>query len=295
MTIKEIKYCFKKQLEDFYPSEELESFFHLLSEKYLCLSRLEIALNPDREISKKETILFETALLNLKQKEPIQYIIGDTEFYSLPFKVTNAVLIPRSETEELVDWIINERRENREERRENRKEKIEKQTILDIGTGSGCIAISLAKNLTNVKLTAIDISSEALKIAKHNAHINHVEVDFLEVDILNLKRSFSKFDIIVSNPPYVREAEKEEMQSNVLDYEPKIALFVSNHDPLLFYRKIAEFAKNHLRNNGFLFFEINEYLPIETKKMLLNLGFSDIELKKDIFGKYRMIKCIYNE
>jgi len=190
-------------------------------------------------------------------------------------------LIPRPETEELVDWIVKDSKNSSSIR------------IIDIGTGSGCIAISLAKNLPNAEVFAIDISPEALKIAKHNAKINSVKVHFIETDILNTTTLSNTFDVIVSNPPYVRELEKEQMQQNVLANEPHIALFVKNENPLLFYNKISDLAKTHLLKNGDLYFEINQYLGIETKALLKSKGFKNIELKKDIYAVNRMIKASY--
>jgi release factor glutamine methyltransferase len=218
----------------------------------------------------------------LQHFEPIQYILGETEFYGLPFKVTPATLIPRPETEELVDWILAHYNKNH-------------KTLLDIGTGSGCIAITLAKNLPSLEISAMDISEETLKIASENAKDHKVGVIFSKVDILNALALPQKYDIIVSNPPYVRNSEKKNMQKNVLDYEPTMALFVEDDNPLLFYSKIAALAKNYLNPKGFLFFEINEYLGKEVIQLLKRESFSEIELKKDFFGKDRMIKCTVGE
>lgn len=189
-------------------------------------------------------------------------------------------LIPRPETEELVEWILI-----------NPEFKFQNPQFLDIGTGSGCIAISLAKNLPNAKVSALDISEEALKIAKGNAKLNKVEVDFFQTDILAAETLSKKYDVIVSNPPYVRELEKKQMQQNVLKYEPYSALYVKDEDPLLFYRAISRLAKNHLNPGGKLFFEINEYLAYEMTELLKAEGFKNIEIKKDIYGKDRMLKC----
>ncbi|SRX76052.1 peptide chain release factor N(5)-glutamine methyltransferase [Aequorivita antarctica] len=287
MTLKELKTDFQNPLIGLYPSEEIQSFFNILSEEYLRLSRIEMALNPERIISEEASEKFQRALLRLKNHEPIQYILGETEFYGLLFKVNSNTLIPRPETEELVEFIISEQKLT--------AQNPQLTTILDIGTGSGCIAISLAKNLFNSKLSALDISNEALKIAQENANLNNAEVEFFQVDILKTKTLPKQYDIIVSNPPYVRELEKKQMQQNVLEYEPESALYVSNEDPLLFYRTISHLAKNHLRPNGKLFFEINEYLSEELNALLNSEGFRNIVIKKDIFGKDRMIKCSLNE
>ena len=230
---------------------------------------------------------FQKAIFRLKIHEPIQYIIGETEFYGLPFKVNKHTLIPRPETEELVEWIYIEF--------SNQQSTINNQQFLDIGTGTGCIAISLAKNLPNAKVSALDISEEALKIAQQNAEMNKVKIDFFQTDILAAETLPKKYDVIISNPPYVRELEKKQMQQNVLKHEPESALYVSNEDPLLFYRAISHLAKKHLNPEGKLFFEINEYLADELTALLEGEGFKNIQVKKDIFGKDRMIKCSLNE
>ncbi len=275
-----LKNEFLNSLENTYSKEESEYYFNLLANHYLHLSRVDIALNPNTIVYEKDLNLFYDALKKLKNQEPIQYILGETEFYHTVFNVNKNVLIPRPETEELVDWIIQDAKNHPSE-----------ISILDIGTGSGCIAISLAKNLhANVK--ALDISKKALEVVKKNAIFNEVTIDLLEENILDSTLLFqNKLDIIVSNPPYVREMEKQQMHQNVLENEPHLALFVSDKNPLLFYTKIANFAKKNLDKNGKLYFEINEYLGNETVKMLQNKGFKNIILKKDLFGKDRMIRC----
>ena len=285
MKIKDLKSVFTTQLSEVYPSEEIESFFTILSEYFLNYTRLETVLNAEESLSEEIIENFENAISRLKRQEPIQYICGKTEFYSLPFKVDEYTLIPRPETEELVQWIIDDM--NNECR--------ESQTLLDIGTGSGCIAIALAKNLKDLKVSALDFSPEALEMAHKNSVLNGVKVIFFELDILNTQNLPQQYDIIVSNPPYVRELEKTNMRSNVLKYEPKSALFVADKDPLLYYRKIARLANQHLAGTGRLYFEINEYLSDELKELLETEGFASIEVRKDIFGKERMIKCSVHE
>ena len=285
MTIKKYRQYFINSLEDLYSIEELQSIFYLLAEKLLHLSRIDITLQLDNTLTSDEEINFNQAIDRLKIYEPVQYILGETEFFGYPFLVNKQVLIPRPETEELVSWII---------------EDVDKKetTILDIGTGSGCIAISLAKKLNNAVVSAIDISNKAIEVAKKNALINNVNVEYSSVDVLNFEDKLvlqdkwkSKFDIIVSNPPYVRMQEKKLMQLNVIDHEPDIALFVEDDDPLLFYRKISQLSKQYLRHHGTLYLEINEYLGLEMEKMLNKAGFKHVLLKKDMFGKNRMIKC----
>lgn len=280
MQIHQFKKQFFSELSVIYPQTEVQSFFNLLVEFQLNLSRVELALLPDFEIKTDDLLFFLNSLSDLKSQKPIQYIIGETEFYSLPFNVNKHVLIPRSETEELVAWIIKD------------YQYIKNIKILDIGTGSGCIAISLSKNLPNAEVYAIDISPEALKVAKNNSKINHVNIQFIEADILSLKKLSLSFDIIVSNPPYVRESEKKQMQQNVLANEPHLALFVKTENPLLFYEKISELAKLHLNNNGSLYVEINQYIGDKIVELLENKGFKNIQLKKDLHDVDRMVKAI---
>ncbi len=285
MTIKKYREYFINSLEDLYPIEELQSIFYLLASKYLNLSRIDIALQFDDTLTSDEEINFNQAIDRLKIYEPVQYILEETEFFGYPFLVNKQVLIPRPETEELVAWII-----------EDVKEK--ETTLLDIGTGSGCIAISLAKKLNDASVTAIDVSKEAIDVAKKNSAQNHTKIEFMEVDVLHFKDNVelqqklnSKFDIIVSNPPYVRIKEQELMRPNVLKHEPDLALYVANETPLLFYKKIVQLSNLYLKAGGRLYFEINEYLGNELKKMLMEEGFKHVQIKKDMFGKDRMIKC----
>ena len=283
MTIPELRNNFIINLHTSYPKEEIVSFFYLLAEHRMNLKRVDIALNSATNISNKDKDYFLNAIEKLKQEIPIQYIIGSTEFYGLPFYVDKNVLIPRPETEELVSLILQNTKA---------KSKKPKTKILDIGTGSGCIAISLAKNLSTAEVWALDVSKKALLVAKKNAESNKVNIQFLNDDILNISVLPINFDIIVSNPPYVRELEKKEIKNNVLQNEPHLALFVKNENPLLFYDRIADLAKKYLTKNGQLFFEINQYLVRETIALLKNKGFQNIELKKDIFEKDRMIKAV---
>ena len=278
MTIKQIKRVFTSELSSIYPVTEIDSFFNILSEEYLGLNRVDLALkfNDNIKIPKE----FHDALNDLIDQKPIQYILNKTTFYGLDFIVNTDVLIPRPETEELVDWIINDNKS------------IKNLNILDIGTGSGCIAISLAKNLDKSNVTALDISKQAIKTANKNADNNKVFIDFIEEDILNSNYQFTnKLDVIVSNPPYVRDLEKKEINDNVLKNEPHLALFVSDENPLLFYNAIADFSLKNLKENGILYFEINQYLGKETVDLLKIKGFKNIILKKDIFNNDRMIKA----
>jgi len=285
MILKEFKLFFNEALSAIYPKTEIDSFFFILMEEKLKLQRIDTVLKPDFLITKKNLIDLKTIVKRLQKEEPIQYIIGNTEFYGLPFFVDKNTLIPRPETEELVAWVLNETKVLA-------NNKTIELSILDIGTGTGCIPISLAKNLTSLNISAIDISPEALLIAKQNAILNKVTIEFIELDILNTESLPQEYDVIISNPPYVRELEKEEIKNNVLKNEPHLALFVADENPLIFYNKIADLAKQQLSKNGMLFFEINQYLGKETVNMLVKKGFKNIQLKKDLFGKDRMIKCV---
>ncbi|MCG2461098.1 peptide chain release factor N(5)-glutamine methyltransferase [Flavobacteriaceae bacterium F89] len=279
MHLKEIKNIFHKELDSRYPKEEVDSFFAMMMEHYLGLDRFALALKPNLIVTKEEEQPFFEGITELRLERPIQYILGKAHFMGMDLLVNENVLIPRPETEELVRWILSEPRTKNQEPR-----------ILDIGTGSGCIAIALAKNLPRAKVYALDISKEALEVAKKNAARNEVEVNFVKADILKIDTIHEKFDIIVSNPPYVRELEKGEINNNVKRYEPELALFVSDRDPLIFYKRIVQFSLGSLRKEGLLFFEVNQYLATETRRLLENPNFSEIELRKDLYGNDRILK-----
>ena len=291
MLLKTYKTNFLQELSLLYDEKEIESFFYIVLESFHNLKRIDLALNPAIAMNEMQLQLWESLLSDLKKEKPIQYILGRTEFYGLPFLVNESTLIPRPETEELVEWVVVE----------SQKSKVENLKILDIGTGSGCIAISLAKNIPNAEVFAIDVSEKALITAKKNAEINNVAINFITTNILQINdlkeittqnsKFITHFDIIVSNPPYVRNLEKTEIKTNVLEYEPHLALFVEDNNPLLFYRKIAQLATKNLSKNGKLYFEINQYFGKETVELLENLGFTNIELRKDIYGNDRMISC----
>lgn len=282
MKIKEYRSHFIQELTPIYDAGEAESFFYLILEEKQRLKRIDLALTPDLEFSIDEILVWDTILDQLKLEIPIQYLLGKTSFYGLDFQVNEAVLIPRQETEELVDWIISTHKLTNLNR---------SVRILDIGTGSGCIAISLAKNIKNATVCAIDVSEDALATAKKNALSNNVEVTFISQNILEAIDLQQQFDIIVSNPPYVRNVEKHEIKKNVLDHEPHLALFVEDHDALIFYKKIAELAQKNLVVGGQLFFEINQYLGPEMLHLLQIMNFTNIELRKDIYGNDRMTRA----
>ena len=280
MKVKQLSEIFLKELSLIYPSQEIKSITYVAFNQILKFSKSDMLLRKEEHIDEAKLLDLQDILFKLKQEIPIQYILGATEFYGLNFSVTPDVLIPRHETEELVDWIINENIEN-------------KVKILDIGTGSGCIAIALKKHLPNSNVFAIDISEKAICVANENALKNNTEIHFFNFDILNVPQNtlLHDFDIIVSNPPYVTESEKIYMKNNVLKNEPHNALFVFDNNPLIFYKAIADFVLQINKKNTTLFFEINENLAKPLFEMPLKKGFFDIELKKDINGKFRMLKC----
>ncbi|SDW87267.1 release factor glutamine methyltransferase [Flavobacterium degerlachei] len=282
MKIKQYRDLFIEMLSPIHGEGEAESFFYLILEAKHQLKRIDLALRPDLDFSDAEILVWNTLVDQLKLEIPVQYLLGTTSFYGLDFKVNSSVLIPRPETEELVEWIIESQKSIAES---------QKLRILDIGTGSGCIAISLAKNIPDASVHAIDVSEKALATAKKNAETNKVDVNFIIQNILQTEDLGQQFDVIVSNPPYVRNLEKQEIKKNVLDNEPHLALFVEDNDALIFYRKIAELAHKNLVPNGQLFFEINQYLGKETVALLAEMNFKNIELRKDIYGNDRMIKA----
>ena len=264
-----------------FPQGEIERLIFLIFEKIRGYSRTQFLLSKEEELEESELLEIESIVGRLKNQEPIQYILGVTEFYGLPFYTVPGVLIPRPETEELVQWIIGEN-------------KLQSPNILDMGTGSGCIAIALGKHIPTARVTALDVSPICLQTAERNAKLNDTLLSVMEYDILKQSpsASFPALDIVVSNPPYVREKEKPEMQKNVLDYEPELALFVPDDNPLLFYERIAAFALHHLKAHGRLYFEINEAFGNECVQLLEEKGYFDIELKKDINGKDRMLRAV---
>lgn len=276
----------KKQLQDvlkgLYEEREATLMSEMVFEKLTGLARIQQLLEKNKTIENAQMQQLEVWKKELLQHRPIQYVLGESWFMGMPFFVKEGVLIPRPETEELVHWIL---------------ETMDGKTgnVLDIGTGSGCIAISIAKNNPNLNVSAIDKSLDALEIAKKNSQLLNTSVTFQQRDILSVSENdfAEKWDLIVSNPPYITENERKDMSDNVLEFEPEMALFVPNTDPLLFYRKIAEIATIILHSGGYLFFEINEKFGKETVDLLSLLGFKDIVLKKDLQGKDRMVKALW--
>lgn len=272
----------EQELKGLYPKTEILAFTRLILEHVCWLNYTEQVLSRDNPLADQFRIKINEMVKRLQFYEPIQYILGETEFLGLKILVSPSVLIPRPETEELVQWVC-------------KTQLPDSPDLLDAGTGSGCIALALKKLIPNAKVKAFDISLQALEVARNNAAINNLEVDFFDADILKWENfSWQKFNIIVSNPPYVRESEKKIMEKNVLKYEPQNALFVADNDPLLFYRRILEFTRRYLSKKGWLFFEINETFGSQLIELIQQYGFSETEIKKDLYGKSRMLRCRKN-
>jgi len=281
--IKDIVQFFKNELKEFYDEREIRSFINIVFQEFTSLNAAQLQISGDKTVSESTMLKIKFAINDLKTYKPIQYILGKTMFYDIEINVNPYVLIPRPETEELVHWIISDYSKTT-----GYKE------ITDIGCGSGCISLALKKYIMNSKIIAIDISDEAIKVAEKNALNNSLSIDFFQMDIFDKKNwsELPKSDIIVSNPPYVCQKEKEVMQANVLNFEPHLALFVDNDTPLIFYNTIADFAIINLKTDGSLYFEINENFAVETTELLKSKGFSECEIRKDMQHKARMLKAI---
>lgn len=279
-TIADLHARFKEELNHHFSQREIDQFFAMTFDELLGYSRAELQIRRDQRLSDAHLAMVEVVLKGLQLHKPIQYLLGHTEFYGLRFKVDSHVLIPRPETEELVRWITYEAGNST-------------KSILDLGTGSGCIAISLKKSLPHVNVYAVDKSIEALNLAKKNAELNDVGIEFFAFDLLKQESlGFRNFDIMVSNPPYVTLDDKQKMEKNVVDNEPHLALFVPADDPLVFYRKIVDLADGHLNKGGKIFFEINESFGQEIRSLLADRGFTSVEIKNDLNGRPRMAKGI---
>ncbi|MGF7230537.1 peptide chain release factor N(5)-glutamine methyltransferase [Arachidicoccus sp.] len=284
MTIHIAQNSLKQTLTKPYGAQEASNIANLVLEKITGLSRIDRLINKETELDALQISLLQKYTQQLIQNRPVQYVLGEADFAGLSFLVDESVLIPRPETEELVSWVV----ETLGQRNVD---------ILDVGTGSGCIAVALKSKLSNAQISAIDISLNALNMAEKNALRNHTKVNFFRVDILEETawKDLDEFDCIISNPPYIALNEKESMAANVLNYEPHSALFVTNSEPLVFYKKIAQFAKLHLKNDGRLFFEINENFGEEIVGLLQTIGFQNVEIKRDLQGKDRMVNCLFKK
>lgn len=277
MELKSFKNEFTSSLSKIYDSPEAEQLFYIALEEILDWKRIDFIMKTPFELPVEKASQFKNVLADLVSEKPIQYIFNKAYFYGLDFYVNENTLIPRQETEELVEWILNTIAKN----------PAKKWRLLDIGTGSGCIPITIAKMAKNVEVSSMDISKKAIEVAKQNAQANNVTINFIHQSILETDL-LENYDLIVSNPPYVRNLEKVEIKNNVLVHEPHLALFVEDDDPLIFYKKIVALAEKSLTENGYLFFEINQYLGKETLE-LFNEHFTNVELRKDFVGNDRMI------
>lgn len=277
--IRDLVHEMRSELREVYPEREINSIIPLVMNRFTHLTKPHhLHLYQDDTANASQISHIKDIIKQLKSGKPIQQILGETEFYDLTIKIKPSVLIPRQETEELVDWIIDDFQDK-------------PVRILDIGTGSGCIALALARNMEKAEVHALDVSREAVELAKENARINKTPVNVFQTDILNDDNPPGHYGLIVSNPPYVRESEKKFMHKNILEHEPHQALFVDDKNPLFFYRKILKFAQNHLSPKGWVYFEINEAMGQEMVRLLGKEGYHNIRLKKDLNGKNRMIKA----
>lgn len=279
--IGDIRSHYRRKLMATFTEKEADSLLFLILMEYTSLTKAGIIAFHEQTVSESTLLKIHFCVKDLLKQKPIQYVLGKTEFFGLPFIVNSKVLIPRPETEELVDWVIQDCKLKKDLK------------IIDLGTGSGCIAITLKKSLPSSEITAIDVSDFALEVAAANADLNSASIQFERFDLLDLdnwKRD-TVYDVIVSNPPYVRQQEKLEMKKNVLDYEPDIALFVDDADPLVYYRAIIGFANKYLVEGGGLYCEINQYLHEEVENLFNDSGFEYVNLKKDFKNNFRFLSC----
>ena len=282
VTISEIQKDFRDALSPIYGDREAKSITKLVFEKELELSSLHLTFERFRILTQPQQQNLQAILQRLLRHEPVQYVLGEADFFGLKFKVNPNVLIPRPETEELVEWVIAIAKQN----------PVNELNILDIGTGTGCIPVALAKTLTSANIEACDISEGALQLANENNTLNATEVKFFKLDILNESLNDNSYDIIISNPPYIAQTEKNDLAQNVLNFEPHLALFAPAEDALIFYKVIAEKAYAALKSNGALLFEINTAKGLEVVNLLKGLNYKNVELKADINGNDRMVKGI---
>lgn len=274
---------FRGELERVYDLAEVKKMYQLVMEQLFGLLPHDLVLQADRRISESEFLKVRTIVKGLEREEPLQYLLGKGWFYGLELTVNKHVLIPRQETEELVQWVVDDVRDR----------KMRSPQVLDIGTGSGCIALALKHTLSDAEVWAVDVSAQALEVAKTNASRLDLSVGFDLADVLKTElHPGKKFDVIVSNPPYVTQAEIAQLRTNVVAHEPHLALFVPNNDPFLFHRKIAQIALEKFNSGGMLFFEINEYLGKELCNVLTGMKFESVDLRKDLNKKQRFIRCI---
>ncbi len=277
----ELKDQYIDQLSAIYSTSESRKLFFVLTEYFFGIDQIHLALEPDKRISESEMLVLHKAVKELLNHKPIQYVTGVASFFDMNLKVNESVLIPRPETEELVQLIL-------------QKEKKNHPAIIDIGTGSGCIALAIKKNMTEARVTAVDISIEALNVVRQNMQTHQVDIELLQMDILSPASytGLSVFDVVVSNPPYVTQSDKEKMQKNVLDYEPAQALFVDDDQPLIYYEAIVQFCQKHLISNGRIYFEINEQKGSEVVRLMKENDYKKVMLHNDMHGKERFATAV---
>ena len=285
---------FVERLKTIYDERESANIADWVFDSIANNKRLDRFTHKEKEFSNSTIQQLNAVLQRLLAHEPVQYILGEAWFYKMKFFVNEHVLIPRPETEELVEWVVEEIRNKKLEIRNKGVSQLitNNSTILDIGTGSGCIAVALKKELQNAEVFAVDVSEDALQVAKKNALDQNAVINFIQFDFLNedVWQTLPTFDVIVSNPPYIPEDEKNKLAKNVTEYEPHLALFVANDDPFIFYKKIASFAAMHLKQNGKFFVEVHEDYSEEVQQIFAKKNFTT-EIKKDMYGRERMIKA----
>lgn len=284
MTINDAFYGLKLRLQSIYDAQEAAAIAHEVLWSVTGLEKMERLMKKDLELTEEQQTKFDHYAAGLQKGEPMQYVLEEAWFMDRAFYVNNTVLIPRPETEELVDWII-----------KDQQHRTNSFSILDIGTGSGCIPVSLRLALPKASVSSMDVSADALVVARHNAVTLQADVHFYENNFLDTATwaDFPKYDIIVSNPPYIPESDKESMHSNVKDHEPSLALFVPNDDVLLFYRNIADFGLTHLHNEGVVYCELHLEYAQATQQLFDAKGYSNVEIRKDMHGNWRMLKAIF--
>ena len=283
MTLIDVRNYYRKTLKDYYSKNEIDFYFKILINSFFNWDSTLIALNPKKQLTILESSKLIKTINNLKKFKPIQYITGESFFMGLKFKVNRNVLIPRQETEELVEWIINDNRDFQN-----------KINVIDIGTGSGCIAISLSKKKRNFNLTAIDNSDRSLLVAKENARLNKVKINFINNDILKPLNDKTIYDIIISNPPYIADSEIKNIEDKVLKFEPYNAIFVDKKNPLIFYKAIIDFSLSNLKKEGKIYFEINPIFYNSLLTLIESYNKFNLVVKKDISSKNRMIRLMKN-
>ena len=281
MTLIDVRNYYRKTLKNYYSKNEIDFYFKILINSFFNWDSTLIALNPKKQLTILESSKLIKTINNLKKFKPIQYITGESFFMGLKFKVNKNVLIPRQETEELVEWIINDNRDFQN-----------KINVIDIGTGSGCIAISLSKKKRNFNLTAIDNSDKALLVAKENARLNKVKINFINNDILKALNDKTIYDIIISNPPYIADSEIKNIEDKVLKFEPYNAIFVDKKNPLIFYKAIIDFSISNLKKEGKIYFEINPIFYNSLLTLIESYNKFNLVVKKDISNKNRMIRLM---